>query len=205
MLWCSRSSGSCSWSLCCCCCCRCCRRRRRCCCRATQGAAKAMHSPRLASGERARHLPRKSAWHRQIQRSGGVRCSQACRAKFPNTLPLPGRIELMRFHMPQQRRARSVLGTQDCSRTGKHPSRHLPLTLRVVLVAHVEQLEELDCISPAHIPDRGVRIENSGHVQVFALHGRFFGLKELSHLEAVSRVPDNVQRRIVVYNNIPVV
>ncbi len=80
--------------------------------------------------------------------------------------PACRRSEIVRFHKAKQSCAWPVL-----SEFGQHRVRfrqeqpcHLPLALRIILVAHVESMSKLGRVASAHRLDARIRIESVGHV-----------------------------------------
>merc|ERR1711920_972865 len=61
------------------------------------------------------------------------------------------------------------------------------------MVAHIEELEELHSVAPAHVPNRRVSLEHLAKVEAVTFHGSPLGFQELAHLETITGIPHDLQ------------
>mmetsp|Transcript_397 Transcript_397/g.1102 ORF Transcript_397/g.1102 Transcript_397/m.1102 type:complete len:274 (-) Transcript_397:2262-3083(-) len=119
---------------------------------------------------------------------------QSLANQLPNALPSFRCFKAMRhLHELQQSSAGAVVRRDASLDAHQHSSCYLPLPLGVVLVAHVEELEEFYCIALPHLRDDFICDENLGKILLENILLLLLDL--LSHLEALPRVPGNLRPR----------
>mmetsp|Transcript_25174 Transcript_25174/g.72540 ORF Transcript_25174/g.72540 Transcript_25174/m.72540 type:complete len:812 (+) Transcript_25174:196-2631(+) len=92
-------------------------------------------------------------------------------------------VAVWKLHEPQQRHARAVNDPEHCAGPRQQALCHLPFALRIVLVPHVEHVDEFQGVPEPHGRDLRILIEEVHHVILLVPLVRFLRLEELSHAE----------------------
>mmetsp|Transcript_10831 Transcript_10831/g.31300 ORF Transcript_10831/g.31300 Transcript_10831/m.31300 type:complete len:210 (-) Transcript_10831:2566-3195(-) len=120
---------------------------------------------------------------------------QVGESELPDAMPVLRRLVLaglrrpamVGIHVTQQRQARAIDDAEHGAGARQEALRDLPLALGVVLVPHVEHMEELDGVPESHARDLRIVIKGVHHFcRPFAGLLRF---EELSHAETLARSP----------------